>query len=114
MKYTIKNPLNSPYNVAGEEGQVHIPARGEVTAPFTDMQIHAIRATGYFTVTEAGKKRDPLDHDGDGVRGGFNTSPEPVNETAEGEHIAKSAVETETAPDVPLAPRRGRPRKNKE
>lgn len=113
MKHTIKNPLNSPYNVAGEEGQVHIPARGEVTASFTNMQIHAIRATGYFTVTEAGK-RDPLDHDDDGRKGGFNTSPEPVKETAENEPIAKSVVETETASDVPLAPRRGRPRKNKE
>lgn len=115
MKYTIKNPLNSPYNVAGEEGQVHIPARGEVTEPFTDMQIHAIRATGYFTVTEAGKKRDPLDHDGDGRKGGAAepvsnpyTLPEPVNETAESEPI------TETASDVPPAPRRGRPRKNKD
>jgi len=57
MKYTIKNPLNSPYSVAGEDGQVHIPARDEVTADFTDMQILAIKATGYFEVTEV--KRGP-------------------------------------------------------
>lgn len=114
MKYTIKNPLNSPYNIAGEDGQIHVPARGEVTAGFTDMQIHAVRAVGYFTVAEAGK-RDPLDHDGDGVKGGFvNTSAEPVKETAEIEHVAMPAVETETASDVPQAPRRGRPRKNKD
>ena len=87
MKYTIKNPLNSPYSVAGEKGQVHVPARGEVTDDFSDMQIQAIRDVGYFEVSEGAAKRDPLDHDGDGERGGF--------------------VQSET-------PRRGRPPKNKD
>ncbi len=91
MKYTIKNPLNSPYNVTGENGQVHVPARGEVTDEFSDMQIQAIRSVGYFEVSESGqKKRDPLDHDGDGVKGGFvqesNTSDEPIKESPKTEH----------------------------
>lgn len=103
MKYTIKNPLNSPYNVTGEDGQVHVPARGEVTAEFSDMQIQAIRSVGYFEVSEGGsKKRDPLDHDGDGVKGGFvqevNAPDEPVKEPAENEHVEPK--------------RRGRPRRD--
>lgn len=75
MKYTIKNPLASPYNVTGEDGQVHVPARGEVTADFTEMQIHQIRSVGYFQIEEAKRgpgrpPKDPLDHDGDGRKGG--------------------------------------------
>lgn len=50
MKYTIKNPLNSPYNVPSENGQVHIPARGTATGDFTEIQIQQIRAVGYFSV----------------------------------------------------------------
>lgn len=87
MKYTIKNLTNSPYTVPGANGPVHVPARGGATGDFDALQIAAIRDVGYFEVSEGAAKRDPLDHDGDGERGGF--------------------VQSET-------PRRGRPPKNKD
>lgn len=102
MKYTIKNPLNSPYEIDGENGRVHVPAQGQVTDDFTDMQIHAIRAVGYFVVEEGKAKRDPLDHDDDGKKGGF-VKDEP-SET--------SVVESETASDDTKPRPRGRPRKD--
>ena len=95
MKYTIKNPLNSPYAIDGEHGRVHVPARGEVTDNFTDMQIHAIRATGYFVITDD-VKRDPLDHDGDGRKGG----------------VAPDDDREQTETDQPAPRPRGRPRKD--
>jgi len=61
MKYTIKNPLNSPYPITSEKGQEIVPARGEITSDFTEIQIQPIKAVGYFEVTESTGKREVED-----------------------------------------------------
>lgn len=67
MKYTIKNLIGSPYNVPTAEGVVHIPAHGEVTAEFDAVSLRLIKSMEIFDVSDF---RDPLDHDGDGKKGG--------------------------------------------
>lgn len=51
---------------------------------------------------------DPLDHDGDGRKGG---AVEPVNESAENENVETNVIENEPEPNTSPRPR-GRPRKD--
>lgn len=67
MKHTVKNLIGSPYNVQTAEGVVHVPAHGEVTADFDAESLRLIKSMAIFDVSDV---RDPLDHDGDGKKGG--------------------------------------------
>ena len=68
----IKNLTNSPYDIVDAEGKkVHLPARGEIETSVHAMHLPLYRSIGYFQITETGEKpADPLDHDGDGEKGG--------------------------------------------
>lgn len=77
MKHTVKNLINSPYDVITVDGPERIPARGEMTAEFDERSLAIMRQMGYFKISEVGAdrtaaepERDPLDHDGDGRKGG--------------------------------------------
>lgn len=72
MKHTIKNLINSPYDVVTVDGVERIPARGELTAEFDERSLVNLKQMGYFEISEAGAeiKRDPLDHDKNGIKGG--------------------------------------------
>lgn len=73
MKHTIKNLINSPYDVVTVDGVGRIPARGELTAEFDERALVNLKQMGYFEISEAGvsePKRDPLGHDNDGIKGG--------------------------------------------
>lgn len=80
MKHTVKNLINSPYDVITVDGPERIPARGELTAEFDERSLAIMKQMGYFQISEAGADRaavepdrDPLDHDGDGRKGGSLT-----------------------------------------
>lgn len=73
MKHTIKNLINSPYDVVTVDGPERIPARGELTAEFDERALVNLKQMGYFEISEADvsePKRDPLDHDNNGIKGG--------------------------------------------
>ena len=53
MKCTIKNLINSPYDVLTLDGPQRVPARGELTADFDERSLAIIRHLGYFQVSEA-------------------------------------------------------------
>lgn len=52
MKYTVKNLINSPYDVITVDGPQRIPARGELTAEFTPQALVSMRQMGYFQIAE--------------------------------------------------------------
>lgn len=54
MKHTIKNLINSPYDVITVDGPQRIPARGELTAEFTPQSLVSMKQMGYFQISEAG------------------------------------------------------------
>lgn len=68
----IKNLINSPYEIVNADGErVMLPAGGEIDVDVHPMHLPTISVLGYFQITEIGKgKSDPLDHDGDGKKGG--------------------------------------------
>lgn len=70
---TIKNLTNSPYPVVLADGSKTIlPARGTLEGvDVHPMHLPLYRAIGYFQITDGEtKKLHPLDHDGDGRKGG--------------------------------------------
>lgn len=74
---TIKNRTNSPYQIRLADGTTDmLPARGELTADVCPQHLPLYRALGYFEIVEV---VDPLDHDGDGKKGG-STAHEPSDD----------------------------------
>lgn len=53
MKHTIKNLINSPYDVVTLGGPQRVPARGELTADFDERSLAMIRQLGYFQIVDA-------------------------------------------------------------
>lgn len=53
MKHTVKNLINSPYDVITVDGPERIPARGELTAEFTPQALVSMKQMGYFQISEA-------------------------------------------------------------
>lgn len=80
MKHTIKNLINSPYDVVTVDGLKRIEARGELTDEFDERALMMIRQIGYFQISEA----DALVSD---VK--VNTLSESVNKSAETEHVTE-------------------------
>lgn len=80
---TIKNLTNSPYLVVLADGSKEmLPARGALE----NVEVHPqhlplYRSIGYFQITEGEtKKSDPLDHDGDGKKGGSKPAADADDE----------------------------------
>ena len=67
---TVKNLTNSPYDLQSTKGPVRLPAFGEVSGEFTDDYLSLLEASLAVQVTAGGPAADPLDHDGDGRKGG--------------------------------------------
>lgn len=67
---TVKNLTPSPYDIQTVDGFERLPAYGEVTAEFTGDYLHLLEASMAVQVLDAPSKPDPLDHDGDGKKGG--------------------------------------------
>lgn len=53
MKHTVKNLINSPYDVITVDGPERIPARGELTAEFDERSLAIMRQMGYFQISES-------------------------------------------------------------
>ena len=86
MKHTVKNLINSPYDVITVDGPQRIPARGELTAEFDERSLAIMRQMGYFQISGAEQVR-------------VNVKPGP-------EFDAKVA-----APEEPVKRGPGRPKK---
>lgn len=72
--HKIENLLNSPYDLIDADGQkVRIGARETITTTLHPLHEGLYRAVGYFKFEDGAV--DPLDHDGDGKKGGA-ISPE--------------------------------------
>lgn len=102
-KVTIKNSGKAAYVIpvdGDEKSSVTIAPGASESVPVSDYVLGILKATETLNVSGA---KDPLDHDGDGEKGGFvqevNTSAEPVKETAKTEHVEQPRP-------------RGRPRKD--
>jgi len=67
--HKIVNKTNSPFDLQSVAGKVILPAFGEVEAEFEAGYLDLLRAARTVDVKPAGG-RDPLDHDGDGKKGG--------------------------------------------
>lgn len=67
---TVKNLTPSPYDIQTVDGFERLPAYGEVTAEFTGDYLQLLEASMAVKVLDAPSKPDPLDHDGDGKKGG--------------------------------------------
>lgn len=78
MAYTIKNTSGFPLDVATTSGPAILPAGGEITVELDALNAEIWRQSPYGEITE-GKAADPLDHDGDGRKGGSK----PAEETDE-------------------------------
>ena len=60
----VKNLTNSPYDLQGKGGLIRLPAFGEVEGAFADDYLSLLEASNAVRII------DPLDHDGDGRKGG--------------------------------------------
>lgn len=72
---TVKNLTASPYDLLGKDGPVRLPAFGEVSGEFPGEYLQLLEASMAVKVLSAPTKADPLDHDGNGKKGG-STSPD--------------------------------------
>ncbi|ACI55700.1 hypothetical protein Rleg2_2426 [Rhizobium leguminosarum bv. trifolii WSM2304] len=86
---TVKNLTASPYDLETTAGFARLPAFGELTRPtkdepgeFTGDYLQLLEASMAVQVLDAPSKPHPLDHDGDGRKGGSKPA-------AEGEELAK-------------------------
>lgn len=80
---TVKNLTNSPYDLETTAGFARLPAFGELTRPtkdepgeFTGDYLQLLEASMAVQVLAAPSKSDPLDHDGDGQKGGSKPAEE--------------------------------------
>lgn len=64
--HKIVNKTNSPFDLQSVDGKVVLPAFGEVEADFEAGYLDLLRAARTVDV----KAIDPLDHDGNGKKGG--------------------------------------------
>lgn len=75
MKATIKNLMNSPVEMRGVNGPIIAEPRSEITDDFDPLWLQSAKAVRYFEVVDkrgpGRPPKDPLDHDGDGKKGGF-------------------------------------------
>ena len=69
MPYTLKNQSGFPLDVPTIAGPVILPAYGEVIAELDALNAEVMRQSPYVELVE-GDQVDPLDHDGDGRKGG--------------------------------------------
>ncbi|WLS01737.1 hypothetical protein [Shinella oryzae] len=67
---TVKNLTNSPYDLPTVDGFVRLPAFGEVCGDFTGDYLQLLKASLAVELLDDPGKPDPLDHDGDGNKGG--------------------------------------------
>lgn len=67
---TVKNLTNSPYDLQGRDGLIRLPAFGEAQGEFNDDYLQILEASMAVKVLDAPSKPDPLDHDGNGKKGG--------------------------------------------
>lgn len=65
MAYRIKNLSSVPFDVPTLTGPVILPALGEITAELSAYEAEVIRHSPHAEIAD-----DPLDHDGDGKKGG--------------------------------------------
>lgn len=81
MSHTLKNLSGFPMDIPTLSGPVLLPAYGEVVADLGALDLEVMRQSPYIEMTEGNtsKKADPLDHDGDGKKGGSK----PVEESDE-------------------------------
>lgn len=73
---TVKNLTPSPYDIQTVDGFERLPAYGEVTAEFTGDYLQLLESSMAVQVLDAPSKPDPLDHDGDGKKGGSKSADE--------------------------------------
>lgn len=80
---TIKNLTNSPHPIVLADGtKAILPARGRLeNVEVHPLYLTAYRSLGYFQITESETKvADPLDHDGDGKKGGSQPASDADDE----------------------------------
>lgn len=75
MKYTVTNNSSAPHDLMTLNGRV-VALPGKPVDAYFDAGIAGVYAAVPFfdvqpAVNEAPNRRDPLDHDGDGRKGGF-------------------------------------------
>lgn len=89
--FKITNLTNSPHDLV-----IRLPAMGTVTADFTPAYLDAMRGLGCFEIEEVGAaaQPDPLDHDGDGHKGG--SAPAPASSDSDESMVA---LMIDSAPD---------------
>ena len=80
---TVKNLTPSPYDLDTTAGPARLPAFGEITRPtkeepgeFTGDYLEILKASAAVEILDAPSKADPLDHDGDGKKGGSKPAQE--------------------------------------
>lgn len=65
--HEIENLANSPQDLETLDGIKRLPAMGTLKAKFDPAYLAALESSGMYDVSAA---KDPLDHDGNGKRGG--------------------------------------------
>lgn len=77
MIYTLKNLSGIPLDVPTPSGPVILPANGELTVTLGALDAAILQQSPYVEISEGDKpSRDPLDHDGDGRKGGSKPASE--------------------------------------
>ena len=85
MPHIIKNLSGYPLDISTANGPVLLPANGEVSATLGAYDADVLRHSPWVTISEAvaeKPKADPLDHDGDGKRGGSKPASDEGDEVA--------------------------------
>lgn len=73
MKYTVKNNSSAPHDLVTIKGRVSVIAGESVEVDLDDATAAVYAHVPFFEMISDGieaKKIDPLDHDGDGRKGG--------------------------------------------
>lgn len=71
MIYTLKNLSGIPLDVPTPNGPVILPANSELTVTLGALDAAIMQQSPYVEISEGDKpSHDPLDHDGDGRKGG--------------------------------------------
>lgn len=78
---TVKNLTNSPFDLPTVSGTVRLPAFGEAEGEFTGDYLQLLEASMAVKVVDAPASTvDPLDHDGDGKKGGSQPASDADDE----------------------------------
>lgn len=71
MAFRLKNLSGFPFDIPTPSGPAILPAQGEITTDLGPLEAEVMRQSPYIEIEEGGAKAaDPLDHDGDGRKGG--------------------------------------------